>query len=556
MSFGRSKREPLRRGLVRWIPVVVVAAVVLSVAIPSLLGSGKPALRPLRLSAVAAPAPRIPAGQTWPAEASHARSTLVLYDTGGRWGWLGELYATMTVNLASHFGNASAEPAARYRRGQVERHSALIYIGSTYGQRLPAGLLADVVHTRRPVLWVNDNIWQLERATPDFERRYGFETGAFDRSAVARVLYKRTALTRSALNTGGIMSYAALDRARVQILAKAVRANSTTFPWALRSRNLIYVGEIPFAYASESDRVLVFDDLLFDLLAPRTRERHRALVRLEDINPTSDPQELRAAADFLHSRGIPFGFGVSPRYRDPWGRQNGGEREDVLLHDAPSVVAAIKYLERKGGVLVDHGYTHQWDGGVNPYTGATGDDVEFYRVSESPTHGIRYDGPLRDDTPGWADRRIVYAIREFAAAGIARPRIFEFPHYIASPRDYRAVAHRFAVRWERGVYFSGVLTGRPVDYRHYVGQIFPYVVRDVYGSKVLPENLGAITPHRWHQYPPRLPRDLIAAARANLVVRDGFASFFFHPFLDLRYLRESIAGIQALGYTFVSPAHL
>ena len=38
------------------------------------------------------------------------------------------------------------------------------------------------------------------------------------------------------------------------------------------------------------------------------------------------------------------------------------------------------------------------------------------------------------------------------------------------------------------------------------------------------------------------------AARANLVVRDRFASFSFHPCLDLSYLKETVEGIEAAGY--------
>jgi hypothetical protein len=41
-------------------------------------------------------------------------------------------------------------------------------------------------------------------------------------------------------------------------------------------------------------------------------------------------------------------------------------------------------------------------------------------------------------------------------------------------------------------------------------------------------------------------------AVANLVVRDGFSSFYFHPFLDLNYLKRTVEGIEALGYRFVS----
>src|SRR5262249_6763934 len=210
------------------------------------------------------------------------------------------------------------------------------------------------------------------------------------------------------------------------------------------------IGEMPFTYTSETDRYLIFADLLFDALAPQTRQRHRALVRLEDINPESVPHQLMRAAAYLHRQHIPFGFGVSPEYRDPQGKY--GPPPQLSLHKSPRVVAALKYLERMGGVLVEHGYTHQWDGGSNPYDGVTGDDVEFYRVTESADGGIRDVGPLPEDSLTWAEHRIVAANEEFAAVGLRRAKIFEFPHYTASAVDYRAVSYRFAVRWERSHY--------------------------------------------------------------------------------------------------------
>jgi uncharacterized protein YdaL len=541
----------------RWIPVAVVLSIGALVLLPvrELTRESAPDLRSVDLPTQVDAAPRIPPAATYPAEASPRVRALILYDVSGRWGHLGELYATLTANLAGHFGRWTAKPATEYEAGDAERHTALLYVGSTFGERLPSALLDDILRTPRPVVWLGSNIEQLEKHAREFRARYGWRSHVFDRSAVPHVRYKGRLLTRWARNRVGIMRYASLDRSRVRVLAEAVRANGSRFPWAIRSRNLTYVGEVPFQYMSETDRVLVFADLLFDALAPRTQERHRALVRLEDINPLSDPRQLRAAADYLHRKGIPFGFGVSPYYRDPQGREEGPD--DVRLSDAPTVVAALKYLLRKGGVLVGHGYTHQWDAGDNPYNGVTGDDVEFYRVTETPAGEVRQVGPLpSDDSVAWAESRIVAANREFAAVGLPLPRIFEFPHYSASDRGYRAAARRFSTRWERSLYFGGLLRGGPVSYRDVEGQFFPYVVRDVYGSKVLPENLGAITPQTWHTYKARQPRDLVRAARANLVVRDGFAAFYIHPFLDLRYLKRTVEGIEAAGYRFVDPASL
>jgi uncharacterized protein YdaL len=541
----------------RWIPFAVVAAILAFLILPArehFTQEEKPDLDPISLASLP-PLPRIAPEARFPAEFSPRVRTLVLYDSSGRWGWLGGLYATMTVNLAGHFGRVEAKPAVRYERGEIDGYTALVYVGSTYDAPLPTVLLDDVLRAKRPVVWIAHNIMRLAERADGFAAQYGWEPVVIDRSPVAAVRYKGVSLSRWSRQSHGIMRARVVDRARARVLASAVRADGSTFPWAIRSGGLTYVGEAPFTYMSETDRVLAFADLLFDALAPQTRERHRALVRLEDINPRSDPRDLRAAADYLHGKGIPFGFGVSPYYRDPQGRED--EPYELFLRDAPEVVAALKYMERKGGVLVGHGYTHQWDGASNPYNGVTGDDVEFYRVTETETGEIQQLGPLPGDhSIAWSELRIVAANREFEAAGLDVPRIFEFPHYAASDRAYRAAVRRFAVRWERSLYFAGLLTGGRVDYRRVEGQFFPYVVHDVYGTKVLPENLGSITPSAWHQYKARQPEDLVRAARANLVVRDGFASFYFHPFLDLELLKRTVEGIEAAGYEFVDPASL
>jgi uncharacterized protein YdaL len=482
-------------------------------------------------------------------------STLVLYDTTGSWGWLGEMYATMTANLTSQFGTWTAKPVSAYAAGDVNRYTATIYVGSTYDEPLPSSFLDDVVATTRPVIWMYDNIWQLTARHPTFQDTYGWMWSQFDLSAVNAVVYKGRELSRDPTNQGGVMNYASVGPG-VQVLANAKRTDGSTFPWALRSRNLTYIGELPYVYFNEGDRMMAFADLLFDTLDPARPTRHRALVRLEDISADSDPAELRAAADYLASKAVPFSFGVSPRYTDPLGFYNGGGSQTIRLDQRKPVVDAIKYLQSKGGVMLEHGWTHQYSNIANPYDGVTGDDFEFYRVVENADHTLTWVGPVAEDSATWNRSRIDGAAGDFRRAGLTTPTIFEFPHYSGSATSYREVAKVFGTRYERSLYFRGVLTGGNADHSRMVGQLFPYVVRDVYGTKVLPENVGNVEPEDWFQYKARLPGQIIADAQRNLVVRDGFASFYFHPFFDINYLKQTVEGIQAAGYTFVSPTSL
>ena len=323
-------------------------------------------------------------------------------------------------------------------------------------------------------------------------------------------------------------------------------------PWALRSGNLTYVGEIPFSYVGSNDRYLAFSDLLFDVLAPDTATRHRAAVRIEDVGPDADPAELRAVADYLYGKKIPFTVAVYPRYRDPHGVNNNGVAQDYTLRNRPQVVAALQYMQKRGGTLLMHGYTHQLDALNNPYDGVSANDFEFYLAHVDDADNVIYDGPVTKDSTAFATGRVLASGVDFLLAGLKAPTIFEPPHYAASATDYKAFNSLFTTRYDRGLYFPGLLSGNTVDSSKLMGQFFPYSVRDVYGTAVIPENIGNVEPEAFNNHPARLPADLVATAKANLVVRDGTASFFYHPYLGTDYLKQTVDGIQGLGYTFVS----
>ncbi|GAA3241308.1 DUF2334 domain-containing protein [Dactylosporangium siamense] len=478
-----------------------------------------------------------------------ASGVLVLYDTTGEFGSLGELYAVQAGNLASHFDKWEAQPVTRYTAGSAARHRLTIYIGSTYDEPLPDAFLTDVA-AGAPVLWLGANIWQL------IEKHgvTGLETAAVNDAAVTTIRYHGTELTRNA--AAGAMVRVGLSPGTATTLADAVLPDGGVTPYAVRAGALTYLTEVPLTYVSFDDRYLILADLLFDLLDPGAPQRHRALVRIEDVGPHSDPAQLRTIADFLSARGVPFSVAVFAVYDDAAGVYSGGVPVHRTLSQAPDVVAALRYMVEHGGTLLMHGYTHGLAGVKNPY-GVSAEDYEFYRSHVEPDGTVALDGPVPDDSAEWALGRLAAARQEWTAAGLTPSDIWEFPHYTASAVDYRAIstAPGIRARYEQVLYFSGVLTGTPTGSSS-VSQFFPYVVDDPYGTPVIPETLGNVATQRFNQHGVRLAPDLIASAKRQLVVRDNVASFFYHPFLGLQYLPELVEGIQQLGYTFVPATSL
>ena len=66
--------------------------------------------------------------------------------------------------------------------------------------------------------------------------------------------------------------------------------------------------------------------------------------------------------------------------------------------------------------------------------------------------------------------------------------------------------------------------------------------------------MGGVFPVSWFETGTRSVSDLVTTAEKNLVVRDAWASFYYHPYLGLSYLEELIPQLTALGYQFVAPS--
>ncbi|NOT60886.1 MAG: DUF2334 domain-containing protein [Acidobacteria bacterium] len=517
----------------------------------------------------------------------------------------------MLSNLLGHF-NAQVNllPIDRYTAGAVELYQATFYLGSHYDNQIPAAFLQDVRRTNRTVVWFKNNLWQFAwNANYDFVGRYGFTfTGmrGFDARPSAEnpqpgffdtITYKSLPFVKFySYDAAANVAYAdpemgiapVLDAAKARVWLTATHsATGETTPYVIRSGQFWYVADIPFSFIGPRDRYVAFCDLLHDMLRQPHRENHRALIRLEDVSAKVEPTSFRQLVNYLSNQDIPFSVALIPTYRDAFGVNNNGAPETIELAQATNLLSAAKYARQRGGSLVMHGHTHQYNSLPNP-VGATGTDWEFW---DAPNNA-----PVQGDSQALMLRRIDAGLTALRAQGLL-PFAWETPHYQGSPLTYRAAQKRFDVKYERGTYYTA---DRPklAEGDYAVPQFFPYLINeDFYGQRVIPENLGnvvysqgaATAASRNKALPAvcgqrtslsqtdslRLSHSvrrslagnhfaLYENARYAWVVRDGFASFFFHPYLlradsgvpALADLKVLIDGIEKLGYEWKAASSL
>ena len=540
-----------------------------------------------------------------PVRAQQGPSVLVLYDApAGSFAKLGRAYAIMLANLLGRWDSKVVlQPVETYQAGTVNGYRATFYLGSHYDNPLPSALLNDVATTSSTVVWFRYNLWQLARVAGfDSSSKFGFRfvanRGLAGDPAAATpdffdtVHYRGQALRKHyAFDANNYRVFAdpdiglteITDPGRAQAVAEIEnRAQATRAPYVVRSGNFWYVADLPLSYIGPRDRYLALADLLHDIVAPGAvaGTPRRALVRLEDVSTLTDPNHLGTLARLMQqwqdptsgaATPIPFSVALIPRYRDPLGVYNGGAAMDIRLRNATALKTAVNDALARGGRLVMHGWTHQYSNVRNPWSAVSGDDFEFWDIVGNK--------PLpKDQLRDWRSY-LDSGIKELSGAGYTA-FAFEVPHYQASPRAYRAIAERFRVSYERAFYYtseSPVLDPSASNRDFAVGQFFPYpITRDWYGRKVLPENLGnieydisAIDPSSNIRY---TWEDLAQnAAVLNAVVRDGVASFFFHPFWLESFFRPDgsaypidglgdfsklLAAIHALGFRFIDPTTL
>ncbi len=446
----------------------------------------------------------------------------------------------MLANLLGHFPLAYVlKPVDDYLSGEAQNYQATFYLGSWYGSDLFSAFLADVRQKSSTFCWFKYN-WEAIDNT--FRLVQGTGT----------IQYHGKTFTKHPADLE--LGAAACEPGDGEAIAWA-GFDGDTIPCISRKGDLWYVADLPFSYISEQDHYLVFADILHDTVGIDHAAEPRALLRIEDIDPVYSTKVLSEVADYLSAEGVPFAVSVIPVYCDPTGHYNDGKPERYAISDADSrqLVDALHYMEDKGGRIFLHGYTHQHGENANPWTEVTADDFEFYLVEEDAEDNLLFLGPVPEDSKQWVRQRIRLAKSELRAAGLS-PTGWVTPHYTASPLAYQHFASEFPVTIQRVLYFNGQfkIKGKGDNswsVSEFAGQFFPYVIEtDIYGQKILPENLGYFDPVDW-----TVDR-MESIAETNLALGEPWTSMFFHPFFDLADLEELVRRVRALSYEVLTPS--
>ena len=471
-------------------------------------------------------------------------------------------------NLLGHFKFIYYhEPTNEYTKGDIFNYDAVFYMGEVDNSYINPDLLKDLLKYKKPVVWFKKNINNFSfEVGANMRDQFGF---VMDSLSIGYFVNGKAGFYRNVTYKGitfqkwfkvypgkkepewdpEVAVTHILDSSKAEVIATIKwwgygKPRRDEIPYIIRVNNFWYVAGDPMSFIATYTPYTIFCDLLHDMLNQQHSYPPRALVRLEDIAPTLEPSKLRKVVKYLYSHNIPFAMAVIPIYKNPY------NDKVVYLHEAKGLVEALKYAVNHGGYIFMHGTSHQQD--ITTW--------QKYNISALAYEYFDFDTkiPVPGDNMMWVYQRIKKGLKEFQLAGLPVSG-FEVPHYSASRMDFFIFGKMFDLNYHRPALYM-----ESPDGVMYENQFFPYVIYwDIYGETLIPENLGYISNYLNDVRP---PDSVIAHARYLLAVRDGIASFFWHPsladytdaehFYGIESLKKVIRGLKAMGYTFVSPVDL
>jgi hypothetical protein len=240
------------------------------------------------------------------------------------------------------------------------------------------------------------------------------------------------------------------------------------------------------------------------------------LIRLEDIGPggtystVEQLGKLRAVMEFLHEQEVPFQVAVIPRWLNYLA--DGTKYDQSLDLTESSYINAFNTIlhqaELGGASIGMHGYTHQY--GTEP------------RKDGFQESGIGNEFDMAEDaasqTPAFAEERLKEGIRILKQAGFT-PSFWEAPHYHSTPQQDQLFRSYF------GLQYQPDMQSEPTRGAKYFNNLNTRSGAVTRGSVYIP------TPFSYIPYNKDEHMILDKLDKSKDIV-----SFFFHPFLEFKYM--------------------
>ncbi|MES5868652.1 DUF2334 domain-containing protein [Bacillus cereus group sp. RP32] len=403
-------------------------------------------------------------------------------------------------------------------------YTHIVYIGEQK-EEFPIETKQLLENFSGPVLVLGQNVEQLSN-------RFSFITLKADDIRVNKIEYpsnklkntlEEERLVQSFDTNGTVLANALSSNSKSPLIVRHETsyyvATSNLFDWISH-----YVGEMLFSYFGQKP----------------TTNKVETYLRLEDVHPAADTNQLKEIAELLKEKKIPYMITVIPVYTDP------DTGKTLHLKDKPELVDLLRSMQDDGAAIIMHGYTHQF------YDSETGEGFEFWDVkTDQPIRQPKHEKPkTKDDFPNieaynayvkkgeefeekYTTEHIEKGIQELVDAKLY-PVAFEAPHYTMSQKGYEILSRYFST-------YVGQLQLSDTTWKSMHSPAYRSTPSFLHGVKLMPETVGFIEEDKPHAIA-KMKENAVSVAKLS----DGVIGAFYHPYLGVKPLKEVLKDLESI----------
>ncbi|MDN3017912.1 polysaccharide deacetylase family protein [Paenibacillus sp. BSR1-1] len=321
-----------------------------------------------------------------------------------------------------------------------------------------------------------------------------------------------------------------------QVLLEGMNKEGKNIPLLIRKDRFYYL-------ASES----LFNpignflgEVLFPFFNHPKNNLHNKYLRLEDINPKTDPDRLMEIAKYLKEKNIPYIISLIPVYSDA------KSKTEVHLSDSPKLVKTLRFMQNHGGSIILHGYRHKYK------DSETGEGFEFWDVENDRPIFQEKDEAVKKRQDFHSEEEYIKNSEDFERKYIETiiekgiqelvthklyPLAFEAPHYAMSETGYQVLSKHFST-------YVGHIQLTDQSWQGVYAPLFETEPSYLHGMKVLPETVGYVVDGDKNSINEIEKKYLI-----NENFSDAYISGFYHPYLGLQKLKSLVTAFESVPNT-------
>ncbi|MET3726982.1 uncharacterized protein YdaL [Fictibacillus halophilus] len=408
----------------------------------------------------------------------------------------------------------------------LQDYSYLIYFGLSK-QKISSELTMFVEEFKGNVMAIGENI--------NYFPRFSF-VHVKDEVIIKSISVKVKKISKE-LPEERIINLITANNPSIKVLLEGTTNNNEKVPLLVSSYRTYY-----FASKSLYNPIGLFlGESLFNFFQETAIPLNLKYIRLEDIHPKTDPENLKKFAEYLYSKNIPYMVAVIPVYTEG--------SEIIQLSEKPRLVKVLKYMQDHGGSIILHGYKHQYR------DSETGEGFEFWDVendrpilqkkNEKPMFEKDFNSLLEFNNyiqekkafeKKYIEKAVEQGVQELVAHKLY-PLAFEAPHYAMSKEGYKIIANHFST-------YIGQVQISNTTWRTIYAPLYKSQPKFLKGMVLLPETIGFAK-----EEDPNAIIKMEEKAEFYSLFSNAYISGFYHPYLGLKDFKKLITFLEDIPNT-------